>query len=332
MATVTVTETADLIARLRSAAPRDRILLSGKFGEVKLTGIRPDNTVTVAAAAPGAAHFERLLLDNCANLSFSGLQFWPLSELPKAKGKQYLFTSLPNCARIEVTQSLFRGRADSDDFARWTMADWHAGKIGAVLMRGPNSVIRSCTAIGVQFGYGVSAPNSEIYGNRVFGFSGDGLRATADNCVVIGNRITDAMQIDDNHSDGFQAFKVDGVLDGIVVKDNVLVEWTVRPDNPLRAKMQGISFHNGPYANVVIRDNAVATRAPNGMHLNAVRNLEVVGNRVRHADRPTAKVPWIRVHQCSGRIVIEDNQAEQFKLQPGVVGRANRRPDYSAPL
>mgnify|MGYP005845422881 CR=1 FL=1 len=130
--------------------------------------------------------------------------------------------------------------------------------------------------------------------------------------MVIGNRITDAMQIDENHSDGFQAFKIDGLLDGIVIKDNVLIEWTVRPDNPLRAKMQGISFHNGPYANVVIRDNAVATRAPNGMHLNAVRNLEVIGNRVRHADRPTAKGPWIRVHQCSGRIVVEDNQAEQI--------------------
>ncbi len=199
-------------------------------------------------------------------------------------------------------------------------------------MRGPNSVIRDCAAIGVQFGYGVTGRSSEIFNNRVFGFSGDGLRATEDNCVVIGNRITDAMQIDENHSDGFQAFKVGGLLDGTVIKDNVLIEWTVRPDNPLRAKMQGISFHGGPYANVVIRDNAVATRAPNGMNLHAVKNLEVIGNRVRHADGPTAKVPWIRVHQCTGRIVIEDNEAEQFKLQPGVVGRANRRPNYSVPF
>jgi hypothetical protein len=333
MATVTVTDPSDLAPRLRSAAPRDQILLSGKFGEVRLSGIRPEAGVTIAAAAPGAAHFEKLLLDDCANLTFTGLQFWPLSPVPTNKRlKQYLFTSLPNCTRIEVDKSLFRGRADSDAHATWTLADWNAAKIGAVFLRGPNSVVRNSAAIGVQFGYGVAGRSSEIFNNRVFGFSGDGLRATEDNCVVIGNRITDAMQIDDNHSDGFQAFKTDGLLDGIVIKDNVLIESTARPDNPLRAKMQGISFHNGPYANVVIRDNAVATRAPNGMHLNSVKNLEVIGNRVRYADGPKLKWPWIRVHACSGRIVIEDNQAEQFKLQPGIVGRANRRPDYSQPF
>lgn len=329
MATVTVTETSDLIKRLRSAAPRDIILVSGKFGEVRLQGVHPEGGVTVAAAAPGAAHFERILLDDCSDITFSGLSFWPLSPVPQSRNKQYLFTALPNCPRIEVARSLFRGRQDSDNHPRWTLADWNAGKIGGVLLRGPNSVIRGNAAIGVQFGYGVTGKNSEIFANTVFGFSGDGLRATEDNCVVIGNRITDAMQIDKNHSDGFQAFKTAGLLNGLVVKDNVLLEWTVRPDNPLRAKMQGISFHNGPYANIVLRDNSVSTRAPNGMNLHAIHNLEVTGNRLRNADRQHGKAPWIKVNRCSGMIVVANNQAEEFKLQRGVVGRGNTPPDYS---
>jgi len=132
MATVTVTDPSSLIARLRSAAPRDTILVAGKFGSVNLEGIRPDQTVTIAAAAPGAAHFEQVVLNNCANLSFSGLQFWPLAPVKMSKRKLYLFTAFPNCAGIEVSKSLFRGRADSDDHPRWSLADWNEGKIGAV--------------------------------------------------------------------------------------------------------------------------------------------------------------------------------------------------------
>ncbi len=332
MATVTVTEVSDLISKLRSAAPRDTILVSGKFGEVRLKGIRPEGRVTIAAAKPGAAHFERMLLDDCANITVSGLSFWPLSPVQKSRNKQYLLMAYPNCPGIEVTGSVFRGREDSDNHPKWTLADWNAGKIGAVLLRGPNGVIRKNAAIGVQFGYGVAGKSSEIFGNTVFGFSGDGLRATEDNCVVIGNRVTDAMLIDDNHSDGFQAFKTAGLLDGIVIKDNLVVEWTVRPDNPLRANMQGISFHNGPYANVIVRDNAVSTTSPNGIRLNAVQNVEVTGNRVLNNDGKRGRVPRIVIQNCTGRVVIENNESERFNLQRGLTGRGNRKPDYSKPL
>lgn len=329
MSNINVTDASDLEAKLRAAAPGDTILLRGKFGAVTLSGIRPEKPVTLAAAAPGAAHFERLILQDCANISLSGLYFWPLSPVERSKKKFYLMTAYPDSSNIEVVQSVFRGREDSDNHAKWTLDDWNAAKIGGALLRGPNSVVRNCAAIGVQFGFGVSGSHSELFGNRVFGFSGDGLRATEDNCVVIGNRITDAMQIDENHSDGFQSFKTSGLLNGLVVKDNVFLEWTVRPDNPLRAKMQGISFHNGPYANIVVRDNAVSTTSPNGIHLNAVRNAEVTGNRVRNANGQRGKFPWIRINNCSGQIVVDSNEAEGFKLQKGVASRNGREPNYA---
>lgn len=331
MSNTTVTEASDLAAKLRDAAPGDTILVSGKFGAVELSGIKPERPVTIAAAAPGAAHFERLIIQNSANLTISGLYFWPLSPVQRTKGKIYLMTSYPDSSNIEVVQSVFRGRADSDNHPKWSLGDWNAAKIGGALLRGPRSVVRNCAAIGVQFGFGVAAPHSELFGNRVFGFSGDGLRATDDNCVVIGNRITDAMQIDENHSDGFQSFKVKGLLNGLVVKDNAFVEWTVRQDNPLRARMQGISFHNGPYSNIVIRDNAVSTTAPNGIHVNGTRNAEVIGNRLRNADGQRGKFPWVRINNCSGSIVVEGNAAESFKLQKGVVSVRGRKPDYREP-
>ncbi|MFN6953024.1 MAG: hypothetical protein ACK4NE_10595, partial [Albidovulum sp.] len=241
MATHSAENARDLLSLLRKAGPRDTIELNGQFGEVTLSGLRPEQPVTLRAVKPGAAHFEKLILGDCANIILTGLTMWPLKPVPRSKGKQYLIHAYPDCSGIEVSDTLFRGRADSDDHAKWTLLDWTDAKIGAALLRGPHSVIRNNAAIGVNFGYGVGGRNSEIFGNLVFGFSGDAFRATEDNCVVIGNRATDAMQVDENHSDAFQAFKTSGLLNGVVVKDNVLVEWTVRPDNPLRAKMQGIS-------------------------------------------------------------------------------------------
>lgn len=319
----------DLLALLRKAGPRDTIALNGQFGEVTLSGIRPEEPITLRAAKPGAAHFEKLILGDCTNIAIAGLTMWPLRPVPPSDRKQYLIHAYPDCAGIEVSDTLFRGRADSDDHAKWTLRDWTDAKIGAALLRGPRSVIRNNAAIGVNFGYGVSGRNSEIFGNLVFGFSGDAFRATEDNCVVIGNRATDAMQVDKNHSDAFQAFKTSGLLNGLVVKDNVLVEWTARPDNPLRAKMQGISFHGGPYANIIVRDNKVATTSPNGIHLNQVENFEVTGNRVRNADGQRGRIPRIWIDHCWGNMVLADNEAENFTLQRGLGGPRNREPDYS---
>lgn len=329
MATLNVENAKELSQALRKAGPQDTVLLSGEFGQVTLEGVRPEGSVTIRPAKAGAAHFESIRLRSCANLSFEGLRCWPNEPVPPSRNKPYLITSTPNCSGIELIDCLFRGRVDSDDHAKWSLADWQQAKIGAALLRGPRSVIRTSAAIGVYFGFGVSGKSSEIFGNLVQGFSGDGLRATEDNCVVIGNRVTDAMQIDNNHCDGFQAFKTKGLLDGLVLKDNVLIEWTVRPDNPLRAKMQGLSLHNGPYANVVVRDNSIASSTANGIRMHAVRDLEVTGNRVRNVDGKRGNHPWIWVKRCSGKIVVTDNEAEKFNLQPEATQSRNREPDYS---
>ncbi|MFN6951948.1 MAG: hypothetical protein ACK4NE_05090, partial [Albidovulum sp.] len=88
-------------------------------------------------------------------------------------------------------------------------------------------------------------------------------------------------------------------------------------------------FHNGPYANIIVRDNKVASSSPNGIHLNRVENFEVTGNRVRHADGQQGKYPRIWIDHCWGDMVLADNEAEHFALQRGLGGPRNREPDYS---
>lgn len=308
----------------------DTLLVQGQFGRIRLEDIRIDGGVTIAAAAPGAAHFERIEIKRCANMTLAGLSCWPLGPVERRKQRIHLIQSDKQSPNIEVTGSVFRGRADSDNHARWSKADWVAAEVSAVLLGGPRSVIRDNIAIGVNFGFVVVGHSSELYRNTVFGFSGDGLRVTEDNCVVIGNRVTDAVKIDENHPDGFQCFKLGRLLNGLVVKDNTILEWTVRPDNPLRQKLMGISLHDGPYANVVIRGNTIAGSSHNGIRVHDVRNIEITGNRIRHADGKRGDLPALRVLNCSGTIVVEDNQAEKFVIPRGA-GRRNREPDYSVP-
>ncbi len=326
MANIQVTTAARLIESLQNAEGGDVIEAQGAFGSVSLKGIRPDGPVTVIGNA--GAHFERLEMKACMNLHWTGLSCWPLGAVSKSGGKAipYLVTADATSAQIEVSRSIFRGRKDSDGHAGWARQDWQAAKIGAVMLRCPGGVVRSNKAIGVSFGYTIAGRGSELFDNIVFGFSGDGLRVSEDNCVVIGNRVTDAVKIDGNHPDAFQAFKKSGLLKGLVVKDNLIIEWTVRRDNPLRAKLQGLGMHDGPYSDVVIRDNRVACSSYHGIRVNATMNVEITGNRVRHVDGIKGQFPRISVSNCSGRIIVENNEAEKF-LTPG--GANNRKPNYS---
>lgn len=322
-------DAAALSKRLDNAQDGETILIAGQFGTVRIQGLRMKRGVTLAATEPGGAHFERIEIRSCANITLSGLACWPLSPVPSRKAKQYLITADRKSENIEVKNSIFRGRADSDGHANWTKEEWQAAKIGGVFLQCPRGVIRNNVAIGINFGFNVIGDSSELFENTVFGFSGDGLRVAADNCVVIGNRVSDAVVIDGNHPDGMQAFKHKGTLNGLVVKDNTILEWTVRPDNPLRTALQGLSLHNGPYQNVVVRDNSVSCTSWNGIRMNSVTNLEVTGNRVRHADGKRGNAPRIVVSNCSGQVVVENNEAEKFALQKNVVGKRNIEPNYT---
>jgi hypothetical protein len=332
LAEVEVTSAEKLIRALRGADGGETIIAQGVFGHVVLDGVRPETPVTIVGDR--GAHFDRLVMRGCANLRWTGLSLWPTGPLDRmqvpeggqGRALPYLALADEDCAGIEIARSIFRGRKDSDAFSTWAKADWRAARTGAVSLRGARSVVRSNRAIGVFHGFGIGGPGSELFDNVVFGFAGDGLRVNHDNCVVIGNRVTDAVNIDGNHPDGLQVFKKPGTLRGLVIKDNVIVEWTVRPDNPLRRPLQGIGLHNGPYRDVVIRDNRIAISSYNGIHVNAATNVEVTGNIVRHVDGQRGNRPRIWLSNCDGKVVLADNQAEKF-MPP--IGQNNREPDYA---
>jgi hypothetical protein len=333
MSDATVTTADQLRDALKSAKGGETIVAQGAFGAVALAEIRPASTVTIVGTA--GAHFEKIDMRGCANLHWTGLSCWPIRSVAELSVNQsgqpgkaipYLVMADPASENIELSNCIFRGRKDSDNHASWGLTDWQDAKIGAVILHGPKGIVRSNKAIGVSFGFTVRGASSEIFDNLVFGFSGDGLRVGGDNSVVIGNRVTDAVLIDKNHPDALQAFKPKELLKGLVIKDNVILEWTVRRDNPLRAKLQGIGMHDGPYSDVVIRDNRISSSSYNGIRVHGTTNVELVGNQVRHADGLRGQFPRIRLDGCSGRIIVQNNKAEKF-VPPA--DASNGKPDYS---
>lgn len=331
LAEIEVTNAKDLLAALTAAEGGEVITAQGAFGGMKVEGIRPARPVIIRGDL--GAHFESILLRNCANLQWTGLSCWPVGAIKRLAGEggggkaiPYLFLADERSSGIEISRSLFRGRKDSDGHTNWSREDWFSAKTGAVALRGERGVIRSNKAIGVYHGFAISGRASEMYDNNVWGFAADGMRVNNDNCVVIANRVADAVNIDGNHPDGLQAFKTDGLMQGLVIKDNVILEWTIRPNNPLRKPLQGIGLHNGPYQDVVIRGNRIASSSANGIRVNRTVNVEVTGNIARHVDGVRGNRPRIWLSNCSGRIVSANNQAEKF-VPPG--GPGNREPDYS---
>ncbi len=335
MATSDITSADQLKKALRAAKGGETLSLQGSFGGIEIEGLRPDRPITLDGRR--GAHFESFAMRNCANLHLSNLSFWPLassSEIQaarkragagKGKGIPFMLTCDAQSAGIEVSGCIFRGRKDSDGFSNWSREDWVGAKVSSVLLDGQRSVIRDNRAIGVYHGFFLGGPSSELVANTVFGFSGDGMRVMEDNCVVIGNRITDGVHVDPTHPDALQVYKHTGPLRGLVIKDNVIKEWTVRPDNPFRIHLQGIGLHNGPYFDVVIRDNRIESTSFEGIHLHDVTNLELVGNIVRSADRQPGVKPRINLQSIKGTVVFQDNQAEKIV---GMQGTGNREPDY----
>ena len=120
---------------------------------------------------------------------------------------------------------------------------------------GGNNIARRCKLVGVNFGLSTLAPQNYFDDNTIFGYSGDGIRLNGDRCEAVRNRITDGVLINSNHPDALQAFgkynstaKTYADLTGLVIEDNEFIEWTIRPNNPLRAKMPMVGRRSVPCA------------------------------------------------------------------------------------
>jgi len=332
------TSASDLLAKLQALGPGNHTIgvADGHHDRCVIKGVNTGGTVTIVAENPGKAIFDRLHVDTgSAGLTFKNMGGLSKAPITPSKTREFLFMALPGSRNIRFEGGLLMGRSDAGSCMDWAKSDWLAWKIGGIQLRGVDCAASGVLAKGVNFGFEVAQNglNGVIDGCTAFGISGDGARINANGAKVTNNRFTDFVLIDANHPDGVQAFGnysggVYALLSDVLIEGNTILEWTVRGDNPLRLNpspgmkpygiMQGIGFHNSPYANVTIRGNKIATAHAVGMALRGINGLTLETNDLSNIDKGTAnydgRFPWI---DASGCVVaaMSDNTACAFKGQ-----------------
>ncbi|WP_413864352.1 hypothetical protein [Albidovulum sp.] len=338
--TTVALDMADLVAKIAALnGPGTIGIKRGHYDNLDLSGIKKGGKVTIVAEDRREALFERINISNSTDLRLEGLGTVP-KDMPvlKPRVKNYGITALPDTARIEIVDAYCRGHLDSKNHAYWTQAEWNARALGGIFLQGPDSLIESCYAEGVNFGFNLIGDGSTLTGGYVFGASGDACRAAADRLTITDFLGTDLIyKKDGNHPDLIQGFKGTGGssirgIYGFTGRRIAGIEWTVRHDNPLRWNdnlsrwgiMQGFGYHAQGHKDIDLEDFWCLTPVSNGFHIGGVQNLRGRRWTVLSSDYGLegydTRFPKINVG-ASGVIDVADTLAEGYNTGISIQNR-----------
>ena len=310
----------------------DRILLmGGYYGALNIMNAKFTSPVTIQAVPGQVAHAETMTVRASSNLIIRDLKLWALTENHPVP---IVVRTYGDTSNITLNNLDVRAYKDSVGYMNWSQAKWLANQRSAFLLDGDKVTIKNSRVTGVYHGIQSTGPNGTIENNIVDGFAGDGMRALGDNALVKGNKLQNCFQINANHADGFQSFSRDpvtgkagtGVVSGLKLIGNKIVEWNSSATNPLRCKLQGIGMFDGMYDDLVIQNNLIVSSHYHGITVTGTRRAVISNNTVVNMTGGVSKYPWIKVanHKngtLSANVAISNNMANQVAPLPsGIVG------------
>ncbi|MQQ09573.1 hypothetical protein GFB49_13980 [Epibacterium sp. SM1979] len=321
---------ADAISAVSSGQGDHVALLPGAYGSVIWKNIAPLRTIDVRAETTGQVHFDRLVLDNVHNLTFSGFSVWPRKPVDEPGT---LVTVHASSSHLTFDRFDLRGRADAPQtYMRWRAKDWlRRWRNNGFRLAGPDMRVQNSAITGVAFGITSHGTNARLEHNLIRGFSGDALRAVGNHSYVAHNRVQDCFAVDKNHDDGFQAWapRHGGArtsLVGLRLEHNQIWEWTGRRGHPLRCQLQGVGLFDGQYRDIEIRNNLVVVDHHHGISIYGAINGVIANNTVVHPSGNPAKLPWISVNPHkngtpSRNIEVSHNLAMAYKSVPDALAQ-----------
>lgn len=263
---ISVTNDVELLAAIMAATGGDTIQLRpGNYGAIS---IRQDQypKVTVGASVAGlkpkltspvtitsADKNNRAVVSSIATYGAPYWQFEALSIRPEPKKTAiYIGGDYNKVTKTDITYG---------DSEGWNAEKWNQTTGIAIGIRTANDVEISYNHLkNVDFGISVpyDSKRAKVIGNVIDTFNGDGLRGLGDNGLYEHNIIKNAVQTNDNHSDGFQSWldraNNNTPSEGVIVRYNTFYNIG---NHPLRAYMQGIGMFDGPYKRWTIENNLV---------------------------------------------------------------------------
>lgn len=302
----------------------DRVILrDGTHGTIKIVNAAFDPPVQIIAETPGKAHADGIIVQGGHGLRFSGLSVWP--QVPNTRPRNIVSTD-KTAADVGFDAMDIRGAPDAPDrYMSWSLDEWMTDwRANGVRLDGPDNTINNSRVTGVAFGITTTGDRARVTGNRIEGFSGDGMRGLGDGSVFTGNRVENSFKVDDNHDDGFQSWatKPDGdgrkTVRDMVIENNTIIEWTGSANHPLHGKLQGIGLFDGIYRNFTIRNNLIIINAYHGIALYAGADSVIANNTVVNVSGGSADYPWILLRDNrngweAGETQVFNNVAMSYK-------------------
>ncbi len=277
----------------RAVAPGDVLRLApGRHGAVILDGDRlagPGARPVTLEGEPGA---------EAAALRLRGARPWIVRDLtlrPDGEtGGPYAETA-PGTEAAILRRLTVEGAPEGADR---TPDDWRGARTG-MRLAGQDHTVEDARLSHVRHGIETLGPGAVLRRVAVRGFSGDGMRVLGDQALVEDSRISDCVDVDDNHDDGIQSWSRGpdgpgtGVVRGLTLRRNVILERET--PHPLACILQGIGLFDGTFQDLTVESNLVAVRHPHGITAMGARNARLAGNTVLPAEGATMGPPWITI-------------------------------------
>lgn len=310
----------------------DRILLmGGYYGAINIRNAKFASPVTIQAVPGQIAHAESMTVRAASNLVIQDLKLWALTQNHPVN---IVVRTYGDTSNITFNNMDVRAYKDSANYMKWSQATWLANQRSGFLLDGTNVTIKNSRLTGIYHGIQSIGRNGIIENNVVDGFAGDGMRALGDNALVQGNKLQNCFQINGNHADGFQSFSRDpatgkagvGVVSGLKLIGNKIVEWNSTATNSLRCKLQGIGMFDGMYDDLVIQNNLIVSSHYHGITVTGTRRALISNNTVVNISGGASKYPWIKVFDHkngtkSANVTIVNNITNQVgPLPAGLAG------------
>ena len=295
------------------------LLLDGDYGLLSIYNFNFSYPVVVQSLNGKNAHLDQIyLVGTTQNITFRDLSVWP-TDPHQPTNTGMLVNALSTTSNIIVDGLDVRNGQDAENYMSWSQSEWLSRQRSGIMLSGDNSVVENSTVTGLLAGIQIAGQNSSIINNKVDGHASDAYRVLGDNSLAEGNYSQNCFQINADHLDGLQTWAdADGILSNVTIKNNKFIEWASSSTNPLRCHLQGISFFDGPYENIVIQNNVLSLTDYHGIAVYGGHNVQILNNTVVNNDGVDTYYPWIYVaDQKNGalpsNILVANNLAMQIK-------------------
>ena len=284
-------------------------LLNGHHGSIFAKGYFNQGTITVEAKAGHAPTLEGIHLQGGRNWTFRGLTVSPELGGTVNTGNIVYFESHNwhgTASHMAIEDSTIYSAADT---SAWSASDW-TGKAGTgIKIKGSNFAVRNNQIKNVDFGINTNGDDIVASGNSIVNYAGDGMRGGGDRVTFEHNEILWSYDVDSNHDDAIQFFRLGGLAhNDVVLRGNKIVSFA-DPARPLTHGVQGIGSFDGPYINWLVENNVVMTSDFHAISVYGAEDSQIINNTI--LDITGEFDSWINVKD-SRNTTLRNNLASNY--------------------